>query len=253
MKKTLFVIALFVFSGIAYADLSNFPGAFISDGKFNGMIVVANQAPASDVIAQSNLAQFFVGYLGKPITGTTKLSSEVTNLDQNIISIGSPCYNEVSAKIMDNPNPCDKDLEPGKAYIKFFDKGHVQIVVAGYSDKGTREAINALIDYQNKNFNGNVYFVSVDEPTNAKQTKSVGSQETKPALNITSISDEKNKIIEDLKKKIENKTSEIKKVVNETKSVVNQTEQKIAGFQESKKEQILQNETARKGEGFFQE
>ena len=44
--------------GILPPDLSNFPDMFINNGVFDGILVVGDQAPASDVIAQSNLVQF---------------------------------------------------------------------------------------------------------------------------------------------------------------------------------------------------
>ena len=43
-------------SAIAY-DLSTYPSPFLKDGKFNGVIVVGNKAPANDVIALTNIVR----------------------------------------------------------------------------------------------------------------------------------------------------------------------------------------------------
>ncbi len=253
MKKLgILILISTLLPGIALADLSDFPEPFAKDGKFNGVIVVANHAPASDVIAQSNLAQFFAIYLGGPLAGSTKLSSEVNSMDQNIVSIGSPCYNPVSAKILNNPSPCDKDLEAGKAYIKFAGNGFAQIVVAGYSDKGTREAVNSLIDYQSKGIDGNTYFVSVDEPSSAPQTKAVneqGEEEQEDNAEITAINqtitDGKQKIIEELNKKIvdntkENNTKAAEVKAETQKEVAEETQNREPAIEEEAEQGIIE-------------
>ena len=113
-------------------DLSNYPDMFVKDGNFNAVIVVGDKAPASDVIAQSNLASSFVLYLGKSMVGSTKLSSEIESLNQNIISIGSACHNNISWQIMGYPKQCDRWLEPGKAMILLYGyKDYVYMVIAG--------------------------------------------------------------------------------------------------------------------------
>ena len=145
-------------------DLSTYPDMFIKNGVFDAVIVVGDKAPASDVIAQSNLIQFFVGYLGKTLVGSAKLASEIDALGQNIISIGSPCHNPVSAQIMIDPKPCDKWMEPGKAFIMlYYYKGYTHMVIEGYSDKGTREAVNALINYKKGSLKGGNMLIEVNE------------------------------------------------------------------------------------------
>src|SRR3989338_8200789 len=146
-------------------DLSTYPDMFIKNGVFDAVIVVGDKAPASDVIAQSNLVQFFVGYTGKSLVGSTKLSSEIESLNQNIISIGSACHNNVSWEIMVQPKQCDRWLEPGKAMILLYGyKDYVYMVIAGYSDKGTRDAVDVLINYDKNKLKGSNMLIDVDEP-----------------------------------------------------------------------------------------
>src|SRR3990167_1854422 len=141
--------------GTSPPDLSNFPDMFVKNGVFDGVMVVGDKAPASDVIAQSNLAQFFVRHTGKSLVGSAKLASEIESLNQNIISIGSACHNNISWEIMAQPKQCDIWLEPGKAMILSYGyKDYVYIVIAGYSDKGTRDAVDFLINYDKNNLKG---------------------------------------------------------------------------------------------------
>ncbi|GEM_PF-2904045 len=207
MKKIIIlVIAFLAVISLAFAaDLANYPGIFTSYGNFDAVIVVGNRAPASDAIAQSSLIQFFGSYLGKTLIGKAKLSSEISSLDQNIISIGNPCNNPVSAQIMGNPQPCDKGIEPGKAVIALYDyKGYSHLVVAGYSDKGTRDAVNGLVNNW-KTFSGNKIIVEIDEPkakldeVKAPEKESEKSDDGPP---ISDIKDEKEKLISELNEKI---------------------------------------------------
>ncbi len=149
MKKIIIPVLFLILTTIVYAA-GDFPGVFIADGKFNGIIVVGNNGSASDVIAQSDLVQYFIGYTGTTLKGSAKLSGEVTDLSQNIISIGNPCMNSVSSEILNQPQPCDKNINPNKPLVMLFRKnGFYQMAIAGYTDKETRQAVINLI-------NGNV-------------------------------------------------------------------------------------------------
>lgn len=203
MKQITAIIAMLTLLTSAYAaHLSDFPDSFIENGSFDGVIVVGNQAPASDVIAQSNLVQYLVGYTGKSLVGSTKLSGEISNLNQNIISIGSPCHNPISAQIMNNPQPCNKELQEGKGFIKLFKyDGYYHMVIAGYSDKDARQAVTDLI-------NGNIasYEIIADSSLNKPKEAIQISQE--PQASKPAIDTEKEKIAEDLSKQLSQKISE---------------------------------------------
>ena len=173
MKKLIFIITIFVFllslNIVFAADLSDFPKIFVKDGNLNAVVVVGNKASSSDAIAQSNLIVFFGQYLNAEIKGAAKLSNDVSDLNQNIISIGNPCVNPVTAQIMGNPQPCDKDFPTGKAHIKLYEKsGFYYLVVAGYSDKGTINAVDALTNYQDHQFDNDEYNISIQGDENKK-------------------------------------------------------------------------------------
>ena len=222
--------------GLVPPDLSTYPDMFIKDGNFNAVIVVGDKAPASDVIAQSNLIQFFVGYLGKTLVGSAKLASEIDALEQNIISIGSPCHNPVSAQIMIDPKPCDKWMEPGKAFIMlYYYKGYTHMVIEGYSDKGTREAVNALINYQKGSLRGANMLIEVDEPKAEINESGIKEEAAeKEEENITmGIEEEKEKIISELNEKIaKNLEDSNKKVVSPAaSSSMSKTKEKTSSVQ----------------------
>ncbi|MDP3765537.1 MAG: hypothetical protein Q8R04_03420, partial [Nanoarchaeota archaeon] len=127
-------------------DLSDYPYFLINDGKWDLTTVVGDKSSAINVIAQTYILSSFLGARGVK----NKLASEITDLNQNIISIGNPCVNDITAKIMNNPEPCDKDFERGKAHIRLYkNNGFFHLVVAGYTDLGTKKAAEILANYLN--------------------------------------------------------------------------------------------------------
>ena len=234
MKSIIFFALSLIFLTNVYAASSDFPDVFIDSGKFNGIIVVGNQASASDVIAQSNLVQFFIEYTGTTIKGTTKLSSEVSDLNQNIISIGSPCINPVSASILNNPGPCDKGIVPSKPIIKLFKTNEFyHMVIAGYTDKETRQAITDIV-----NGNITIHIESVPKGEAKPQEEAEQKEETKADEPEIGMESEKQKMIEELNKKIsENKFSENKShEIRQEFQVNDSTKQKIEKTAKQKKE-----------------
>lgn len=169
MRKTtailITILCLLSLSAAAY-DLNNYPRPFASSGKVDAIIVVGDKAPAIHVIAQTNLALALGQEADVQAFGVSKLASEVTDLEQNIISIGNPCDNAVSASLLGNPKPCDKDYAPGKASIMVKEQdGKIRLIVAGFTDKGTQAAANALKSYGDISLKGTLYTIDVDEPT----------------------------------------------------------------------------------------
>ena len=77
------------------------------------------------------------------IVDATKLDSEVASASaQNLIVIGGPCVNTVSAELLGNPADCTEGFTPGKARVKLIEhaNGNVAMLVAGYSGADTRLA-----------------------------------------------------------------------------------------------------------------
>ena len=74
----------------------------------------------------------------------TKLDSEIAEIyTQNLISIGSPCVNSVTAELLGNPTNCSQGFYPGEAKIislQHKETGNIALIVAGYSGSDTRLA-----------------------------------------------------------------------------------------------------------------
>lgn len=82
-----------------------------------------------------------------------KLDKEVTSVtDKNIVSIGGPCANSVTAALMGNPESCETSLgvEVGQALVKLYENGdYVSMVVAGQTAQDTRDAGEVLYNWKN--------------------------------------------------------------------------------------------------------
>lgn len=205
-------------------DLSNYPDFLIRKSEIDTIIVVGDEASSSDVIAQTNLALSLGNVLEKPLTGSSKLASEVRSLEQNIISIGNACDNDITDKILNNPEPCDKDLEKGDAFIKLLKNGNfVHIVVAGFSNLGTKEAANVLINYDKYSLKGTNFDIEIEVEVEPEEEE----EEDK-------IEDEKDRLIRELNKKIDSKIVEEEEI----------KEEKIEEEEEVKIEPIEEKETS---------
>jgi len=131
-------------------DLSNYPELFIKGKSLNGIFVVGDQAPADDVIAAIDISMSFQKY-GVSKTGEAMLASEVNHYKRNIISVGRPCDNAVTAQILrangisDYDFDCSYGLKPGQAMVYLFDyHGYAHLLVFGYSRLETRQAARQL-------------------------------------------------------------------------------------------------------------
>ncbi len=121
--------------------------------------VIGSNANADDNIASIDIS-------GKFGLGTPREES-FTSLNQDLIVVGGPCVNTISAQLMGNPTDCTAGFEPGKGMIKVFGyNGKTQIMVAGMDALDTRIAAKALINYQNYNLTTNpviTYGSSLDD------------------------------------------------------------------------------------------
>ncbi|MBI4454200.1 hypothetical protein HY636_06150 [Candidatus Woesearchaeota archaeon] len=137
--------------------LELYPKPFVKDGNLNTILVVGAKAPSSDVVALTDILNSLPSVTSN--IGLTKLDTEVYSLNQNIISVGSPCVNSISFKIAGNPSDCTLGLQPGQGIIKIYTskEGYSYILVTGYSDKETRDAANVLANYRKYNLKGDKY------------------------------------------------------------------------------------------------
>ena len=221
MKKIIVSILIFLVLIIpTYAlDLSDYPSFFVKDNDLDVILVVGDKAPASDVLAQTQVA-LSLAQFGNAL-GISKLASEIEYEEQNIISIGSPCYNPVTEEIMGNPVPCDKELTDGKAFIRMYQHNdNVQIVIIGYNDGATREMANILRDYQEHELKGNEYIINLKpeeeivEPEEVKEEIIEVKEEIKEESKETEETPQKNVIeVEPKEPPIEKELNIIVKII----------------------------------------
>ena len=133
-------------------SLRDYPDFFITGNRLNVKLVVGDTAMASDTIGAIEIATSL------QYNPTTKqsfqglravLASEVDNFArENLISVGGPCANGVTAEIMGFPSSCSEVVEPNTGLIKLFEfENRVSIIVAGYSAIDTRRASMVLAHY----------------------------------------------------------------------------------------------------------
>lgn len=157
-------------------DLSDFPKSFIENEKFNAVGTIGAKSASSDVITITDLFTTLAKNhnirpyksLGCP-EGTVCinlpranydliLDEDLIDLSQNIISVGGPCANNITAQIMDLPttwHECAFGFQEGIGRIKLYNKWNkTQIIIAGYTAEDTKKATKVLENYNNFNLSG---------------------------------------------------------------------------------------------------
>ena len=224
MKKYVIMLILAVLAMhavFAHNDLSDYPDILAESGKLEAAIVVGDKSSSSNVLAQIAIGSSIRDYKNDAKT-SNKLSSEITSLDQNIISIGNPCINPVSASIMNNPQPCDKDFPKGKAYIRLFTKDEFHhIIVAGYSDSGTRKAADILADFKNQDFDDSEYEIKIEDEIE-EAAYSAGSVEQEPKADESIKSDSQSPATDAGKNEISSKNANEEENIEITPSMNNE-------------------------------
>jgi hypothetical protein len=127
-------------------DLADFPGCYSTNGTFNGNLVVGENAYAIDNLSMTDVA-VYMNQKGVTVINATNLDSEISSIcNQNLISIGNPCVNTVTAELEGFPADCSEGYKPGEAKIKLYQTsfGNTAMVIAGYSGTDTRAAAKAI-------------------------------------------------------------------------------------------------------------
>lgn len=90
-----------------------------------------------------------------PIPSTAnKFDTEVSGVSygvvpQNLITIGGPCANMVTAALMGDPEDCMEGFEEGMALLRFVEDGeNIALIVAGAKGEDTRIASQVLQNYR---------------------------------------------------------------------------------------------------------
>ncbi|MBU1198952.1 MAG: hypothetical protein KKF46_08555 [Nanoarchaeota archaeon] len=157
----------------ALGGFEDYPTQFFDNNQLDVQIVVGVNAPISDVIAAIDIAASLQKFptintnnligTAQEIIKTEPIPVGLAVLDinakdpmmYNTISVGIPCYNSVSAKLLGNPDDCYKGFEPGKGKLLMYHfGGKTQILVAGYGEQDTRGTARVLADYEDYSLSG---------------------------------------------------------------------------------------------------
>tara|TARA_Y100000310_G_scaffold337570_2_gene425014 strand:+ start:297 stop:1181 length:885 start_codon:yes stop_codon:yes gene_type:complete len=133
-------------------DLSNYPCFLMRNNKFNGIIVVGNQALAEEVLAAKAISTS-LGY----DFGIIKLDNEVEDITmQHSILIGNACTNGAISKLLGNPSNCGVYYTKGEGNIELIqhNNGLVAVVVSGYDRFDITNTGEILSNYEKYNLKG---------------------------------------------------------------------------------------------------
>ncbi len=90
-----------------------------------------------------------------------------TNIPQNMITVGGPCANMVTAALMGNPENCEEGFEDGMAILKLMEHNDkIALIVAGGAGEDTRIASTVLKnfrDYQDELVGKELILTTVSE------------------------------------------------------------------------------------------
>jgi hypothetical protein len=145
-----------IYNSKGCSDLSQYPNCFVTDGLFNGYLVVGENSAPIDNLSMTDIATSmkYVNEEGQlesvDFIDAVKLDSEIADIyAQNLIVIGNPCVNVVSAELFGFPANCVEGFTPGKAKIKLFQHstGYTSMLVAGYSGIDTRLAAKVIANH----------------------------------------------------------------------------------------------------------
>lgn len=134
----------------------------------NPLLIVGDNAPATDVITATVISTYLVA---NDITPTTKLASEIAGFTtDDLILIGSPCENDAIARLLHYTAKTCTDIisSQNNAVIKLFvNPTNDIIIITGYDNGDTRDASKMLTDMTNAyNLNGAEEWINLDSNGN---------------------------------------------------------------------------------------
>lgn len=166
------VIALLIIpSSLAYT-IKDYPEMFVKNNRLEVKLVVGDVAVASDTIGAVEIA---TSLQVNPTTNKVfrgikaVLASEIYDVkSENIIAIGGPCANGVTAELMGYPAVCYGAIPSNTGIIRLYKfSNHFSLVVAGSSAMDTRRACRVLANYFDYNLPSSDYMEVIN--TNEKE------------------------------------------------------------------------------------
>jgi hypothetical protein len=146
-------------------NLANYPSPFVSQQRFDALIVVGDDSPAGDTLAATTIATN-LQLITKEKVPSAMLESEVTRpYAQHLILIGD-CSSKLIAEVKKSDS-CYTELDEEVGIIELYQKNNIAVlIVGGKSSAARRKAASALAQYSELDLIGDKVFVrgTIDEP-----------------------------------------------------------------------------------------
>lgn len=138
--------------------LDDFPKPFITNDKWNMILVIGKQGTSAEVVAATSITEGLVySDVAQGYSKYAKLDSEVESIEgKNVILIGNPCTNTYVEQLMPFTYNCIEEFKKGEGLLKLFKTGSdsYALVVAGYSGDDIRRAAEILGNYRSAGLQG---------------------------------------------------------------------------------------------------
>ncbi len=172
IKKLLILIILL--SSIVFADLSNYPEPFIVNERYNNLTVVIG---SGDIPPNSYAAtQIILGMPTNQGDSNSFLDTQISNLNRNMIIVGTPCTNMLVARFLETQN-CNVNLNSGEGLIKLMkNERNTILIITGYDSKEIKNIGDILRNYQKYNLEGDTLIVKGSEIQKYNYTSPVVEQ-----------------------------------------------------------------------------
>ena len=115
---------------------------------YGEVYISPTEAGVSEIVVGENC--YTETEVNKIPSTATKLDTEVDGVSegvvpQNMITVGGPCANQVTAALMGNPEDCEEGFEDDMALLRLVEDGNnIALIVAGGLGKDTRIASTVL-------------------------------------------------------------------------------------------------------------
>ncbi len=202
MKK--FLLLLLLIPCVSAYMISDWPSFYVSNGKFNAIYVIGEEASALDVVSATVISSSLAKYENVTTeVGTSRLDTEISNIStRDAIIVGSPCDNRAAYQLMGSPEPCYKDLSGSVGYIRLYQGyGRVQLLITGLDEKDRNAAAKFLANSNLKLVNSTEfvinsnsgskpqYFKKLNQSNQTVVNQSLNKTVEKPVMqNVTNVS-----------------------------------------------------------------
>jgi len=140
-------------SGDSVIDLKNHPYILFLNGLPNFIIVIGDNAPKEDIDSANRILTWFNDRASNQMFPKTRIykASEIESTARNIISVGEPCTNTISQRMI-HKTQCGFGLEKGEYAVYLWDHDDfANYVVGGSSSDLTHKAAEKLIEFSQFN------------------------------------------------------------------------------------------------------